>query len=303
MKAALVTVLLFAALLYFGSADDVLRESADEILQDTPPGVKSDEMPHPRGYDFMFGEKDSSNRSSTEYDDNMVDYEAELKTKQAEAIRRRQLDGRKQEGINAVRRTIHAASSDTCDWRTRPLSFVKGEVCGSHYKVLGIDRKSKLADKSTIKKRYRQLSLQLHPDKNPAPDADDAFHMLQGAYDCITNDTCKEEYDSRLVAAEELIAQSRQQLKKLVLDKAKIGLNQAHYYVSIAANRVYQAGLTVWEKAGELQVTVFDESYPVGQPLAVMLLLWRGQFLLKLHALSYVIVRLNYELAKARGWL
>ena len=234
--------------------------------------------------------------------DSKVDYEEELKVKQAEMQRQRKMEGRKQEGLSAVKRTINAAASDSCDWKTQPVAFIKGEVCGSHYKVLGLNRRSKLLDKPKIKKTYRQLSLQLHPDKNPALNAEDAFNVLQGAYNCISDDECKDLYDQKLVKAEEEIFQARQKLKKLVIDKSTVALHHAHYYVSLAANRIYQTGMQFWEMAGEWQVTIFEETYPLGRPLAVLMLLWKGQFLLKLQALSYLIIRVNFEIAKARGW-
>jgi hypothetical protein len=254
------------------------------------------------GYDFRASSDKRNYSQPKESGEKAVNYEEELKMKQAEALRQRKVNGRKQDGLNAAKRTIHAASSDSCDWKVQPIAFIKGDVCGSHYKVLGIDRKSKLADKPSIKKKFRQLSLQLHPDKNPAPEAEDAFHVLQGAYDCILDDSCKEEYDQKLIAAEEIIQQNRQRIKRVVMEKSIVVLNQAHYYVSLAATRVYQLGMNFWEMLGEWQVTIFDESYPLGRPLGVLLLLWKGQFLLKLHALSYVIIRVNYEIAKARGW-
>ena len=280
----------------------VETESTDEILFDKAGGLNTD---IPNDFDFNSSTNKENTTDSRENmnKDNMVDYEEELKQKQAEALRQRKADGKKQEGKNAVKRTIQAASTDTCDWKVQPIAFLKGEVCGSHYKVLGIDRKSKLTDKAKIKKKYRQLSLQLHPDKNPALDAEDAFNVLQGAYDCILNETCKEEYDQKLIAIEDQIFQTRQKFKKLVIDKSIIVINQAHYYISLAANRIYQFGMNVWDIVGEWQVTIFDESYPLGRPLAVLFLLWKGQFLLKLHALSYVIIRINYEIAKARGWV
>jgi hypothetical protein len=254
------------------------------------------------GYHSRAGSDKQNSSQPKDGGEKVVDYEEELKLKQAEALRQRKVDGRKQDGVLAAKRTIHAASSDSCDWKVQPVAFIKGDVCGSHYKVLGIDRKSKLADKPSIKKKFRQLSLQLHPDKNPAPEAEDAFHALQGAYDCILDDSCKEEYDQKLIAAEEIIQQNRQRIKRAVMEKSIVVLNQAHYYVSIAATRVYQLGMNFWEMLGEWQVTIFDESYPLGRPLGVLLLLWKGQFLLKMHALSYVIIRVNYEIAKARGW-
>ncbi len=44
-----------------------------------------------------------------------------------------------------------------------------------YYKVLGLDRKA--SDKE-IKKAFRKLALQLHPDKNKSPDAEEKFREI-----------------------------------------------------------------------------------------------------------------------------
>jgi hypothetical protein len=64
-----------------------------------------------------------------------LEYERELKFKQAEGLRERKMRERQQEGLSAVKRAINAASSEDCDWKSQPVAFLKGEVCGSHYKV------------------------------------------------------------------------------------------------------------------------------------------------------------------------
>lgn len=80
-------------------------------------------------------------------------------------------------------------------------------------------------------------------------------------------------------------------------------MNKAHYYVSLASNHIYHAGMKFWDIAGEWHITIMEENYPIGRPLAIIALLIKGQFLLKLHALAYLIIRINYEIAKARGSL
>ena len=49
-----------------------------------------------------------------------------------------------------------------------------------YYKVLGVDEK---ADAQTVKKAYRKLARELHPDKNPDdPKAEGKFKEVQQAY-------------------------------------------------------------------------------------------------------------------------
>ncbi|KAF9204477.1 hypothetical protein BGZ49_005259 [Haplosporangium sp. Z 27] len=55
---------------------------------------------------------------------------------------------------------------------------------GDFYKVLGV---KKDATDSDIKKAYRKVALQMHPDKNGAPGADEAFKIVSKAFTVLSD--------------------------------------------------------------------------------------------------------------------
>ena len=63
-----------------------------------------------------------------------------------------------------------------------------------HYKVLGVEQG---ASEEEIKKAYRRLALQLHPDKNKEEDAEEKFKELAEAYAVLGDKKRREEYDRR----------------------------------------------------------------------------------------------------------
>ena len=62
----------------------------------------------------------------------------------------------------------------------------------NHYKLLGVTRDSNPLE---IKRAYKKLSLQLHPDKNPAPDAVEQFDKVKQAYDTLMDMELHEVYN------------------------------------------------------------------------------------------------------------
>ena len=65
----------------------------------------------------------------------------------------------------------------------------------NHYETLGVARD---ADEKEIKKAYRSLSLQYHPDRNSSDDAKSKFQEISSAYEIIGDSQKRQEYDNEL---------------------------------------------------------------------------------------------------------
>lgn len=61
-----------------------------------------------------------------------------------------------------------------------------------HYETLGLSRE---ATADEIKRAYRKLARELHPDVNPAPEAADRFKDVTHAYDVLSDPGRREQYD------------------------------------------------------------------------------------------------------------
>jgi DnaJ-class molecular chaperone len=62
----------------------------------------------------------------------------------------------------------------------------------NYYQILNVTRDSTI---STVKKSYRFLSLELHPDKNRAADAADRFLQVKTAFDVLVDKERRREYN------------------------------------------------------------------------------------------------------------
>lgn len=61
-----------------------------------------------------------------------------------------------------------------------------------YYSILGVDRN---ATKEEIKKAFRKLAMQYHPDKNPSPEASEKFKLINQAYSVLSDDKKRASYD------------------------------------------------------------------------------------------------------------
>lgn len=64
--------------------------------------------------------------------------------------------------------------------------------CTDYYEMLFLSKGCKEID---IKKAYKKLALQLHPDKNQAPRAEDAFKAISQAFACLSDTDKRQAYD------------------------------------------------------------------------------------------------------------
>lgn len=76
------------------------------------------------------------------------------------------------------------------------LSFCHGQnmYCGKRecYDILGVEQYASVRE---IRKQYRKLSLQYHPDKSSDPTAADQFRMIAVAYETLSNVEKRKAYD------------------------------------------------------------------------------------------------------------
>ncbi len=75
---------------------------------------------------------------------------------------------------------------------TSLLSSTDAKKTKSYYAILGVDRD---AGDREIKKAFRKLALQYHPDKNKDPEAEEKFREIAEAYEVLSDPDKRRQYD------------------------------------------------------------------------------------------------------------
>uniref|UniRef100_A0A8D8Y1Z5 DnaJ homolog subfamily B member 12 n=1 Tax=Cacopsylla melanoneura TaxID=428564 RepID=A0A8D8Y1Z5_9HEMI len=124
------------------------------------------------------------------------------------------------------RRRTHATSGDkaqtekttTKDYTPAQLEEVKKiNKCKDYYEMLGVTKESTDSD---IKKAYKKLALKLHPDKNKAPGANEAFKSIGKSVTVLTDPEKRKAYD--------MYGDSEERVSRM--SSQNQGSNAAHYH-------------------------------------------------------------------------
>lgn len=86
-----------------------------------------------------------------------------------------------------------ASASSSKEFTKEQVKAVKEiRKCKDYYEILGV---TKEATEIEIKKQYRKLALQFHPDKNKAPGASEAFKAIGNAFAVLNDPEKRKQYD------------------------------------------------------------------------------------------------------------
>lgn len=72
------------------------------------------------------------------------------------------------------------------------LYYTFAHLMTNHYEALGLEKN---ASDSEIKKAYRKLSLQYHPDRNSSEEATEKMHEINAAYETLGDGEKRKQYD------------------------------------------------------------------------------------------------------------
>ncbi|CAA0840395.1 Heat shock protein DnaJ- N-terminal with domain of unknown function (DUF1977 [Striga hermonthica] len=98
-----------------------------------------------------------------------------------------------------------SSSSSSAGYTEEQVAVVKAiKRKKDYYEILGLEKSCSAED---IRKAYRKISLKVHPDKNQAPGAEEAFKMVSKAFQCLSDADNRKRYN--LVGTEEPVYERR----------------------------------------------------------------------------------------------
>ena len=86
-----------------------------------------------------------------------------------------------------------AGERNAQDYTTEQMDIVRRvRRTKDYYQILGLE---KSCSGEEIRKAYRKVSLKVHPDKNKAPGAEEAFKAVSKAFACLSDTELRQKYD------------------------------------------------------------------------------------------------------------
>ncbi|KAL8525236.1 hypothetical protein ACS0TY_014747 [Phlomoides rotata] len=113
---------------------------------------------------------------------------------------------------NGARRRVPATKPSTSFSSSTSATYTDEQITlirevkrkKDYYEILGLEKNCTAED---VRKAYRKLSLKVHPDKNNAPGAEEAFKMVSKAFQCLSDEESRKKYD--VVGSEEPVYERR----------------------------------------------------------------------------------------------
>ncbi|RDX83020.1 Chaperone protein dnaJ 49, partial [Mucuna pruriens] len=86
-----------------------------------------------------------------------------------------------------------SVSSSSATYTEEQISIIREiKRKKNYYEILGLEKTCTVED---VRKSYRKLSLKVHPDKNKAPGAEEAFKAVSKAFQCLSNEESRRKYE------------------------------------------------------------------------------------------------------------
>ncbi|RAL38539.1 hypothetical protein DM860_002517 [Cuscuta australis] len=88
---------------------------------------------------------------------------------------------------------VNEASNGSLNYTEENVQLIRQiKTERDYYAILGVEKSCSVDE---IRKAYRKLSLKVHPDKNKAPGAEEAFKTVSKAFKCLSDDELRKQYD------------------------------------------------------------------------------------------------------------
>ncbi|KAF3453682.1 hypothetical protein FNV43_RR04123 [Rhamnella rubrinervis] len=101
--------------------------------------------------------------------------------------------------------SLSSSSSSATTYTEEQIAIVRQlKKKKDYYEILGLEKSCSVEE---VRKAYRKLSLKVHPDKNKAPGAEEAFKAVSKAFQCLSNEENRKKYD--LVGSDEPVYERR----------------------------------------------------------------------------------------------